>query len=240
MAIDKSRTSLGVKIVLVFVAISMVTYLGASIVGFSDLFKSNSSETDTKTDVLGQIAKQHTGAVQAYDAALRSDPTSYTALVAQGNTYFDWAMAVQQASSTNQDYVGADQPMWLSARQYYERASEVKPGDPSMTTDLSIAYFYSGETSKAIAAAEGVTKKQADFAQAWFNLGIFYGAAGDNPKAIAAFEKTLALDPQGQKSNTQFIQEQLTALRAASGGATATSTPATTAPTTSTPATSGP
>ena len=221
MAIDKSNTSLGVKIILVFVAIAMVGYLVPTLFGlFSSNGVTNTNANQTANDVLAQISAKYTPTTTALDTALRSEPTSYTALVTQGDTYFDWALEVMQAASNDQKLIGADQPMWLSARQYYERANAIKGDDPNVNVDLSITYFYSGETTKAVALATKVTKTNPDFAPAWFNLGIFNGSEGNTAVAIAAFEKALKLDPKGERINTEYIQQQLTALR---GSASATS-----------------
>lgn len=224
MALDKSRTSLGVKIVLIFVAVAMVGYLVPTLFG---LFGSSGSNTpQSAQDVSAQIAQKYTAKIAANDSVLQSDPTSYTVLVVQGNNYYDWANEMSQAAQDNASLSGADQPMWLSARQYYERAVEINAGDPSVGTDLSIAYFSSGETTKAIVTAEGVSVANPDFASAWFNLGVFYAASSDNPKAIVAFEKAVALDPKGDKINVEYAKQSLQTLKSAGG----TSTPSTTTP----------
>lgn len=206
---------------LVVLAVVMVGYLGGGLLGIFDLMSGgNTNSTQTQTDVLTQLSQKYTPTVTAYNAALASDPTSFTVLVNMGNTYFDWGMAVVQASSTNQTLVGAEQPMWLSARTFYERAVKVKGDEPNVNTDLAIAYFYSGETSQAIATALAVTTTQADFAPAWFNLGVFYNASGQNSAAIAAFEKTLELDPEGKVSNKAYAEQTLASLK---GGSAPTS-----------------
>ena len=149
----------------------------------------------------------------ANDAALQSNPTSYTVLVDQGNAYFDWGIDLQQASSTNEALRGADQPLWISAQQYYERATTVKSDDPNVTIDYAIATFYSGDAVKAITIAEKVRKEQPDFAPAWFNLGVFYQAQGRNADAYNAYQKALALDPSGNNINGDYAKQQVAALK---------------------------
>ncbi len=226
MAIDKSRTSLGVKIVLIFVAVAMVGYLVPTLFGLFGTSGSGGGDSNTAADASAQIAQQYTMRVASNDAILRSDPTSYTALVDQGNAYFDWADAVGRAAQDNQLLLGADQPMWLAARQFYERANEIKGDNPNVGVDLAIAYFRSGETTMAIAMAEGVQKLAPTFTQAPYHLGVFYGASGDSAKAIVAFERALELDPDGQIIDTSYVQQQLQALRQAARA----SAPATTSP----------
>ena len=219
LALDKSRTSLGVKIVLIFVAVAMVGYLAPTLFG---LFGSSGKTANTNTDVLASIASQYTSTVAANDSVLRSDPASYTILVNQGNTYFDWALKVQQASASNQALLGSDQPMWLSAQQYYARAQALKADDPPVNVDHAITLFYSGETTKAIGVASAVTKKHADFAPGWFNLGVFYSSIGNNAVALAALEKAVALDPKGASINLTYAQQQIATLK---GSTSATTTP---------------
>lgn len=222
MAIDKSRTTIGVKVMLIVLALVMVGYLGSGVLGVFDLFKSTGSSSNTSSaDVLGQISQKYTGTVAAFNTALASDPASYTVLVNMGNTYFDWGMDVAQAASTNQSLTGSDQPMFLSARQYYERALKIKQ-EPAVSVDLAISYFYSGDATQAIATAEATTKTQADFAPAWFNLGIFYSATGNNAAAIGAFEKAVALDPDGKSTNVAYAKQSLATLK---GSSTATTSP---------------
>jgi len=223
VALNKAQTSLGVKIVLIVVAIAMVGFLFPAIISmFQGSGSNQATNQNTPQGTLDQIASKYSGTVAQNETTLKADPNNYAALVSQGNTYFDWALDVMQAGQQNQQLLGTDQPLWLSSRQYYERARAVKAGDPPVETDLSIAYFYSGETTTAIAIAAKVTETAPTFASAWFNLGIFYGAQGETGKAIAAFEKTIELDPEGKSTNLEYAKSQLQTLK---GSASATTSP---------------
>jgi tetratricopeptide (TPR) repeat protein len=224
LALDKARTSMGVKIMLIILAVAMVGYLSAGLIGFFGSSGNNGSNSTSK-GTLTTIASQYTQSIAAYDNVLRSDPTSYTVLVNAGNAYYDWALKVQDASSTDQALLGADQPMWIAAQRYYERALALNSDDPPVSVDLAIAYFYTGDTAKAIDTAGAVAKKHADFAPAWFNLGVFYGSSGDNATALADFKKAVALDPQGTSINLSYAQQQITQLQ---GSVTATGSATTT------------
>lgn len=221
MALNKKQTSLVTKIGIGLVALLLVL----SFVPWGSLGGSGSSGTagTTGTGQLDAIAAKYTASTSAYEQVLASEPTSYTVLVNLGNTYFDWALDAQEAAKTQASLAGVDRPMWLSATTYYERAVDVQPGDPSVTTDLAIAYYYTGQTDKAIAAVEPVMEANPDFAQAFFNAGVFYNTAGQADKAIAALTRYLELDPQGASGSREFAETTLRELAAPSA-------PATTAP----------
>lgn len=213
MALNKANTSFGVKAVLVLLIVVFVASFIA--VGTSGL---GGGKTDTNTpaanDPLASIDAQYGPTVQSLTSQLQSDPTSYTALVALGNTYFDWAAQTQQASQNNTSTAGADLPLWNSAKDAYARAVAVKPGESPVVVDYAIASFYTGDTDGAVKLAEQVTKDDADFPPAWFNLGIFYSALQRNDDAVEAFEKYLELDPKGtQGGNPDFAKQQIEQLK---------------------------
>ena len=223
MALNKAQTTLGVKIVLIVVAVAMVGFLFPAV--FS-LFQGNDAQnanTNATQGTLDQIAAKYNAQVASNDQALKTDPTNYQTLAAQGNTYFDWALDVMQAAQKDQKLVGTDQPMWLSARQFYERALEATQSDPPLQTDLSIVYFYSGDATAAVALATKVTETAPTFAPAWLNLGVFHSALGNTPVAIAAYAKAIELDPTGKTTNIEYAKQQLTALKSGSTGTTTTS-----------------
>jgi tetratricopeptide (TPR) repeat protein len=219
VALNKAQTSVGVKVVLV---ILIVVFVGSFVSIGTGLFSGTGQQNTgtTGTDSLATINAQYQPAVAALTSQLQSEPESYTALVSLGNTYFDWALKVQEASRTTTTAVGADQPLWVSAKDAYERAVEVKDDESPVRVDYAITLFYTGETNVAISTAEKVTKDDPDFAPAWFNLGVFYQAAGENEKAIAAYERAVELDPEGTQIGLDYANQQLQTLR--SGNATQT------------------
>jgi tetratricopeptide (TPR) repeat protein len=196
VAINKKQSSLWVKIVVVFVVLAFVASLVPALFlgGGSTPPATGATETGA---TLERIANDHLPAVTSYTAMLQSEPTSYTALVGLGNTYFDWGFQIQQALGAT---AGHDLPMWISATVAYEDALAVQPGDPNVGVDLAIAYFYSGQTQRAIDVAEQVMVESPEFGPAYFNAGIFYRAAGRTGDAIAALERYLEIEPQGSSA----------------------------------------
>lgn len=223
MAINKAKSSPVVKIVLIFLIIAFVT----SFISLSGVFSGTPAQTPQQgggADPLATVNAQYRPTVQALTAQLQSDPASYTVLVSLGNTYFDWAAQTQQASQTSTAVAGADQPLWVAAKDAYRRAVDVKSGEPPVMVDYAIVTFYTGDTNEAIKLAESVSKSSPEFAPAWFNLGIFYGAVGQNQKGVAAFERYLKLDPQGKQGDPNLARQRITDLKSGGNGQTATPT----------------
>lgn len=218
MALNKAQTSMGVKVILIMLIIAFVASF-IPLVG--SLFSGNTTTGTTQPSQTETINQQYQNSVAGITSMLQSEPESYTVLVSLGNAYFDWAAQLQQASQTSTSAVGADAPIWVAAKDAYRRALAVKSGEPAVTVDYAIAAFYSGETNEAIKAAESITKSNPNFAQAHFNLGIFYKTLAQNDKAIAAYEKYLKLDPKGEQGNADFAKQELESLK----GASATTTP---------------
>jgi Flp pilus assembly protein TadD len=225
VAINKARTSPWMK---TFIIILIVAFVSSFMyAGFAGLFTSfsqsaNTTQSQVATNTVQAVNDQYKPGVDALAALVQSQPTSYTALVNLGNAYYDWAQTLstpsQGASQPTTAAMAAAFPLWGQASEAYGRALKVKPGEPPVTVDYSIATFYSGDTTAAIVAVTSVTKSAPTFAPAWLNLGIFLEQAGETSKAIAAYQQYLKLDPNGQ--NVSFAKQQLTALQGSSVVAT--------------------
>ncbi len=195
MAINKKKASPAVKIGIIVVAVMLVLAFALPLVSPTLFSGSSASDSATDSGQLETIAGQYAPTVTAYQQQLASDPTSFTVLVGMGNTYSDWANAILQYQGTAG---GADMPVWAATIAYYERALQVQPGDPNVTTDLAIAYYYSGDVGNAIGAVESVIALNPDFPPAHFNAAIFYKSANMPAEAVAAAQTFLELDPNGQ------------------------------------------
>ena len=218
MGLDKSHTSVGMKIIIGLLIIAFVSmFLYGGIASVIELFKPNPNQAApvASADPVAAATVKYQAQIDALSAQVESQPTSYTALVSLGNKYFDWAQELGKASQTSTAAATAMGPVWVSAKDTYARAVKVQPGDPGVTIDYAIATFYSGESTAAIAIAEPVTKSNPTFAQAWLNLGTFYEATAQPAKAIVAYERYLKLDPDDKQGNAAFVKAQLAALKKA-------------------------
>jgi len=226
MAIDKRRTAGWMKVVIIvvivaFVLLSLATVLSSFSTGGGGGSTPSASQ-DASATALAAISTEVKPSIDAAEAQLKTKPKDYALLKALGDQYFDWASRVQKALPNG----GLDTNIWFRSAAYYKQALDVKPGDPSVQTDMSIATFYAGDTSGAIAIVERVMKQSPKFAQAFFNAGIFYESAGQNAKALAALERSVQLDPKAASAAT--AQQQITALKAAAGSGSSTGTPGST------------
>ena len=212
MALNKAKTSPAMKAVLIVLILAFVVSFVSIGAGLFSGGGTTTTNNQASTDPLATVNAQYQPTVAALTDQLQSQPESYTALVTLGNTYFDWAAAMQQASQTSTAAVGADLPLWTGAKDAYTRAIVVKKGEPGVSTDYAITLFYTGDTKGAIKVATEVTKTNPDFASAYFNLGIFRAALGEKEKAVAAYKKAIELDPDGKAVNLEYAKQQLASL----------------------------
>lgn len=206
MAINKKQTSPWMKGTIITIAVLMVMSV---LLPFLTSLGNSTGSTGTKaaSGVYETAAQTYAGRVQANEDKLVTSPNDYATLVDQANAYFDWGQEIQRAAG--EQPVGADIPMWNSAAIYYERAVKVKPGDKNVLTDMAVAQHYARRSTDAVKTIEQALKLDPKFAQALFNAGIFYGAVGANDKAVDAFTRYLAADPQGQAGNRQVAQDNI-------------------------------
>lgn len=223
MAIDKSNTPTWVKVTLI---VLIVAFVSSFVVIAANPFGSGTTattNTQTGANSLSALDQQYQPQVAALTSQLQSQPESYTVLVALGNTYFDWAAGKQQASQTSTAAAGADQPLWIAAKDAYSRALVIRKDESPVRVDYAIAMFYSGDTTGAIAEAEGVIKDDPKFGPAPFNVAIFYRALGQNDKSLAAFQRYLEVDPEGKTGgDPAFAKAQIEELRKLVGSQTTT------------------
>lgn len=214
MAIDKSNTPTWMKVVLiVLAAVFVLGFISVAANPFTLFAPQPGTGTTGATDAVSAANQRYQPAVNALTAQLQSDPESYTVLVNLGNSYYDWALELQKASQTSTAAAGAEQPLWIAAKDAYSRAVKLDASQPPVVVDYSITQFYSGDTNGAIATAQSVTKSSPKFPPAWFNLGIYYKALNDKSKAIAALEQYVKLDPQGKQGDVNYAKSQLQELK---------------------------
>ncbi len=122
---------------------------------------------------------------------LKVDPKNPDLLVNVANSYYD----AQQ---------------YPVAVDYYGRALEIKPSDASVRTDMATAYWYMGDTDRAIAEFNKSLSYEPNKANTLFNLGLVkWRGKMDVNGAVADWEKLLATNPnyEGKDKVEQLITE---------------------------------
>lgn len=217
MALNKSKTSPAVKVGIIILIIAFVSaFMYTGIAGIVTLFQgSGTSQTSgTSTDPVAAINDQYSPGVNALKNIAASQPASFTAQVTLANAYFDWAKQLSTPASGQSQITTAAMEaaitQWGAAKTAYEAALKLKANDPGTMVDYSVATFYSGDATAAVATATKVTKSAPTFAAAWLNLGIFYERLGDSAKAYAAYQQYLKVSPNG--SSASFAKQQMASL----------------------------
>lgn len=126
-------------------------------------------------------------------AVVAGDPKNRQAWVMLGNEYFD-----------------ADRPM--ESIEAYQKALELEPNDPNVLTDQGVMFRRTGMYDRAIANFNKATQLDPNHVNSLYNLGVVYFYdIKDYPKAIAAWERFLAINPTGPGSDR--VRQELETLK---------------------------
>ncbi len=116
--------------------------------------------------------------IDALRRALEADPRDLAALTRLANLHNDAGM-------------------WTQAIAYYERALEVKPGDPDLLTDLGVCYREIRQPEKALRLFEQAQRSDPSHWQSLYNTVVVetfdFKRKGPALEALARLER---LNPQ--------------------------------------------
>jgi tetratricopeptide (TPR) repeat protein len=145
-------------------------------------------------------------ASDAYGHVLQLDPENLEALRGIGNLNYD-----------RQKYDEA-----IAAYEHYLKH---KPDDPDVQTDLGTMYLYTGNPDQAIKRYQKAISIKSGFFDAYFNMGVAYGAMNDTANARAALDQALKSAPdQDSKARVNELLAKLgggAQMASAGGGASA-------------------
>jgi len=144
----------------------------------------NRSEQNTATATAPAAAPavNHQQQITMLQGIVAKEPANRNAWVQLGHSYFD-----------------SDQPM--KAIEAYAKALELQGDDANILTDQGVMYRRLGWFDKAIKNFEAANKLNPNHQQSLYNLGIVYRYdLQDFPKAIEAWEKFVAINPDGPGS----------------------------------------
>jgi hypothetical protein len=229
VALNKARTSVWMKTLIIVLIVALVTlFMYSGVAGIIELFKQPTVTTAPTVDFVTSTEQRHKPTVTALQGILASDPTSYTVQVNLANEYYNWADELSRPQTGQSQVTTTAMEVsfqeWGLAKAAYDTATKIaKQFDPSTQTDRSYATLQSNDATGAIKIVAEVIKKAPKYAQAYAHLGLYYEAIGKTALAIPAYQRYLVLDPKG--TNFAAIKKRVDEL---TGSATATGTPTTT------------
>ena len=92
---------------------------------------------------------------------------------------------------------------------YYRKYLEQEPNDNEVQTDMSVLYFYTGQTDQAIQGLSSVLQEEPEHLQANFNMGIFYWKGRTDYQAAARqFMTVIDIGRNSTDAHSEMISEQ--------------------------------
>lgn len=96
----------------------------------------------------------------------------------------------------NLGYINAQRKNWPVAEENYQKALELRPGDPDLMISLAHVYQAAGQSDKALELMSQAAGANPEDAGAQLNKGILLFNKGDTAGAQKAFEAAIAADPE--------------------------------------------
>jgi tetratricopeptide (TPR) repeat protein len=120
-------------------------------------------------------------AVDAFEAAVKTDPTSYSA-----HYYLGWAF------NELEQYSRAIAPL--------DKARQLNPKDSSVNFELGWAYDRSDDFARASELFEVAVTLKPDYSEAWFELGWTSEKMKQYPQAIKSYKQVITLQPDNARA----------------------------------------
>ena len=170
------------------------------------------AESTANTTTVAAVKQKYSGIITSQEQKLADNPDNTTAMASLGNNYMDMANAMRAASdySGNEDQV---EEAFATAADYYGQYL-AKETSQAVSVDHAVCLFYGGKADEGLAELTAYVEGDgADYAMAWFNLGVMHytGETPDYAAAVEAFNKAAELDSDGSAgvSMTAQIYAQL-------------------------------
>ncbi len=222
MAFDKNNTPGWMKVVIVAFAVILVVSMCLPFFSSCSFNSGNASqqaeEADQQADstanttTVAAVKQKYSGIITSQEQKLADNPANTTAMASLGNNYMDMANAMRAASdySGNEDQV---EEAFATAADYYGQYL-AKETSQAVSVDHAVCLFYGGKADEGLAELTAYVEGDgADYAMAWFNLGVMHytGETPDYAAAVEAFNKAAELDSDGSAgvSMTAQIYAQL-------------------------------
>lgn len=206
--------SLGKKIGVTIVCALLVIAL--MIPSFMTLFGGRSDEqTDQQqeqTETVDSVNQQYDPTVQAVAAKVQEDPTNVTYLETLTSEYYQWAVALMNVASSDDDYTQAA-TQFANASQTAQTYLDNGGTSESVRLEQAMSSYYLGQTDSAIQSMQGICDDDPDNPVPWSYLGMFYAATGDNEQAKSAYQTALSKTSSDQTDLVDYLNQQLSSLQ---------------------------
>lgn len=158
---------------------------------------STAPSNSVKTQIAPEAAREQLKQMADAQAAplvdkLKADPANPELLTSLGNLYYD----AQQ---------------YPVAVDYYARSLKARPSDAAVRTDMGTAFWYMGDSDRAIAEFKKALTYVPGNPNALFNLGLVqWKGKKDAAAAVTAWKKLLATNPAyAQKDQVEKMLEEV-------------------------------
>jgi len=205
MAIDKKNSPTWYKVVVWVVLIGLV--LGMVAVGLTQIFNgglsnatnsTSSNQTTSTQDTVTVIDGRYQPVVDAQLEMLKAKPDDFDANNNTGQAYLAWAQELMQSSSAQALTDALNR--YKQGLPYLKKAYDLKSSDRNVGGNYAAALYASGNVAQAVTVAQAVVKASPDFADGWYNLGIYLSNSSEaNAKqdAVTAFRTAIEKDTSG-------------------------------------------
>ena len=165
------------------------------------------ADSAANTTTVAAVKQKYSGIITSQEQKLADNPANTTAMASLGNNYMDMANAMRVAS----DYEGNEaqvEEAFATAADYYGQYL-AKETSQAVSVDHAVCLFYGGKADEGLAELTAYVEGDgADYAQAWFNLGVMHytGETPDYAAAVEAFNKAAELDSDGSAGVSVYAQ----------------------------------
>ena len=153
---------------------------------------------------------------KAADTSFSSTAPAYTPMQAPAPTNrIDMLKAQLFSDPNNARLLGILGDALFESQRYaeaigaYEKSLSINPNNADDANSLALAYFYTGDTDKAITTINSATEADPTYKHAWLSKGFIMTSYGHNEEAVMALNKVKELDPGGALAQEadKFLQK---------------------------------
>jgi len=199
LLLDKKNAGVVVKVTAILVALAFVAMYALYLVQDPTQAPQNATTPANQNAQVDARAKE-------LEAQLARNPKNVAIAAELGDLYWDAGGSNAQSG----DATTAARYFALATKAYGAVLKQ-RPKDANVRTDMATAYFYSGDTARALKELNAVLKADPKHENALFNLGLVSRQTGDTAAAKAAWERYLKVAPKGETADQ--VRKELSQLK---------------------------